>query len=321
MAMRNFRKLIYPFLIVAFLTVGLTYITAQEQWNPQVKVIEPIGTNGWVNYGEGLIRATGIGAAPPDAVNLAQARAMALRAAKADAYRQLLETVKGVRVNSETVVENFITKSDEIRLQVQGIVKGAGVVDTKYLSDGSVEVTLEMSLTGDLSHLMLPSEPKQPPPVIPTTATTTTTTTTTTAPPPTTPDTTTSPVPTPVPEVTGVGTATGLIIDATGLGISPCMAPKIVTPDGYEVYGSAYVDRNFAVKQGMVGYVRTLDQAKSNTRVSEPPPPNPMVIKAEAAVGKMKTDIQISKDDAVKLQSVKDHLSILQNCRVIFVVG
>lgn len=312
MKQNKFRLIIYPIITVSFLLFSFSYLIAQETWDPQIQVIEPVGTNGMINYGEGLIRATGIGAAPPNAVNKAQARAMAIRTARVDAYRNLLETVKGVRVSSETLVENFITTSDEIRAQVEGIVKGAGVKDTKYLSDGSVEVTLEMSLNGDLSHLVLPVEQKIPEPITITSTDTTTTTTTTT---------TTIDTATPKPDVTGMGTATGIIIDVSGLGIRPCMAPKIVTPDGYEVYGSAYVDRNFAVKQGMAGYVRTLEQAKMNSRVTEPPPPNPLVIKAESVTGKMNTDVQISKEDAVKIQSIKDHLNILQNCRVIFVVG
>jgi len=260
-----------------------------------VKVVETIGMNGQVNYTEGLIRAKGIGAAPAKVENIAQARALALRSAKADAFRQLLETVKGVRVSSDTLVENFITTKNEINLKVSGMIHSAGVVDEKYLSDGSVEVTVQMDLTGDLSHLLIPhGEPG------------------------------TSGMqgnPNVSPRIDGSGTATGIIIDASGLNVRPCMCPQIQTTDGKEVYGSAFVDRNFAVTQGMVGYVKTIDQAMGNTRVTEPPPPNPIVFKAEATVGSLKSDLQISASDASKIQSIKDHLNILQNCRVIIVVG
>ena len=51
-------------------------------------------------------------------------------------------------MDSETVVENFMTRSDVIRTHVEGIVKGARIVQTKYLSDGSVETLLSMPMKG-----------------------------------------------------------------------------------------------------------------------------------------------------------------------------
>src|SRR5512135_820135 len=76
---------------------------------------------GKINWTTSEISATGIGAPPTQAVNAAQARAMAERAAFVVALRNLLEIVKGVRVDSETVVENFMIKSDVIRIRVEGI--------------------------------------------------------------------------------------------------------------------------------------------------------------------------------------------------------
>lgn len=74
-----------------------------------------------------------------------QARLLAERAAYADAMRKLLEQIKGVRINSETLVKDFITESDEISAQAQGIVVGAREVG-KYLhtDDLIVEVTMEV---------------------------------------------------------------------------------------------------------------------------------------------------------------------------------
>ncbi|MEW6774695.1 MAG: LPP20 family lipoprotein [Bdellovibrionota bacterium] len=110
---------------------------------------------GLINWGQGYVEASGSGAPPSNAPNMAVARISAERAAKVDALRNLLETVKGVRVDSETTVENFTTTSDTIRTRVEGIVKGAQQIDKKYLGDGAVEVTLRMPLTGDLSQVML----------------------------------------------------------------------------------------------------------------------------------------------------------------------
>ena len=85
---------------------------------------------------------------------------MAERAAVVDAQRNLLEIAKGVKVNGETEVEDFMLKSDVVMTHVNGIVKGAEQVgETNYDSTmGIVSVELEMPLYGGngLSDAILP---------------------------------------------------------------------------------------------------------------------------------------------------------------------
>ncbi len=119
------------------------------------EAVETTGS-GIINWTSGEISATGIGAPPSQPVNAAQARAMAERAAFVVALRNLLETVKGVRVDSESVVENMMVKSDLIRTRVDGIVRGARVVKTAYMSDGSVEVQVAMPIRGALLDALVP---------------------------------------------------------------------------------------------------------------------------------------------------------------------
>ncbi len=92
------------------------------------------------------VTAKGGGAPPPTAVNQAQARLMAERAAKVDAMRNLLEQAYGVRITSATTVRDFITQNDTIRANVDAFIRGAKVIDTRYLSDGSVEMEMEITL-------------------------------------------------------------------------------------------------------------------------------------------------------------------------------
>ena len=135
------------------------------------EVVENL-SSGAINWSQGVVTAKGSGAPPKGITTPAQARLMAERAAKADALRNLLETVKGVRVDSETTVESFTTKSDRVLTRVSGIVVGARVVNTRYLSDGGVEVTVEVNMTGELLAVMLqelpplsvPAMPSPPPP-------------------------------------------------------------------------------------------------------------------------------------------------------------
>lgn len=123
--------------------------------------------SGVINWTQGLITAKGSGAPPTGITVISQARLMAERAAKADALRNLLEAVKGVRVDADTTVENFTTKNDVVMTRVSGIVKGATVVDKRYLSDGGVEVTVAVYLTGELLAVMLQELPPLTMPLMP----------------------------------------------------------------------------------------------------------------------------------------------------------
>ncbi len=93
------------------------------------------------------VRATGSGI-PPEGKTGTEARLMAERAAKVDAYRNLTELVYGVRIDAATTVEDFVTQRDEIKATVSTFIRGAKVVDTRYLNDGSIEVELELPLSG-----------------------------------------------------------------------------------------------------------------------------------------------------------------------------
>jgi len=75
-------------------------------------------------------------------VTPAQSRLMAERAAKADAYRQLGEQLKGVYINSSTTVEDFMTRDDRIITRVEAIIRGARVTDRRFNRDGTVEVDM-----------------------------------------------------------------------------------------------------------------------------------------------------------------------------------
>lgn len=71
----------------------------------------------------------------------AQTRLMARRAAVVDSYRRLAEMIYGVVIDSKTTVRDFVTTNDTIKLKVEGVIRGAVIVDEKYYSDGMVSVT------------------------------------------------------------------------------------------------------------------------------------------------------------------------------------
>jgi len=135
----------------AWITTVITALTLSAPALAAPPLTESLGGgSGELNWTAGTLTVTGSGA-PPDRGSLGQRRLLAERAAVVDGYRQLAELIHGVRVSSETVVKDFTIESDVIRTQVSALVRGAQKVDTRYLSDGSVEVDLQVSLYGPSS--------------------------------------------------------------------------------------------------------------------------------------------------------------------------
>ncbi|MBU4388109.1 MAG: LPP20 family lipoprotein [Proteobacteria bacterium] len=275
-----------------------------DEWQ---EVIEQMG-NGGINWTKGIIQATGIGAPPEEHYGKPQARPMALRAARIDAMRNLLEVTQGVAISSSTLVKNFAITDDIIMAKVSGMVEGAQVVKQEYLSDGTVEVTMQMSLHGGFAQLVLPQEIKQIEPIKPVTPQITA---------PAAPSLSVEPSkPSATEQKPESEIYTGLVVNATGLSARPAMSPKIVDENGQEVYGSAYVSREYAVQQGMSGYAKDMTAAQSNPRVTN----NPLTVKGLKTEGPGKSDIVISNADASKLRSASEHLSFMKKCRVMIVV-
>jgi len=177
--------------------------------------------NGKIDWTTGVASAIGIGAPPAKPVNMAQARAMAKRAGVIVARRNLLEIIKGVRIDSLTLVKDFVVQSDIIRNQVSGYLERSQVVDIAYMSDGSVEATVAMNLRGGFSNLMLPKSIQSIPAIR-------------------------EPQ---VPPGTQGEAYTGLVVDSKGFQVKPAMSPKVVDEDGNEVYGASYVSRDYAINQ------------------------------------------------------------------------
>jgi hypothetical protein len=109
---------------------------------------------------------------------------------------------------------------------------------------------------------------------------------------------------------------TGVIFDAQTLTFTPSASVKILDEDGREVYGSAYVAKDWADKHGIVSYAKTLEQAKTNQRVAG----NPLVIKAVRVTGANNKDLVISNDDARRVRDLAKHLNFLDAAKVVIVV-
>ncbi|MDO8632490.1 MAG: hypothetical protein Q7R41_18565 [Phycisphaerales bacterium] len=88
-----------------------------------------------------------------DAARQAQNKLLAKRAAEADCYRKLAESIYGVQINSETYVRDFITESDTIRAGVDTFIRGIRLGPPQYYEDGACQVEGEVSVAKLITEL------------------------------------------------------------------------------------------------------------------------------------------------------------------------
>lgn len=134
--LRHMRKLILrhiqkatPFLITSvFLVCLILPIQVHGEDHTQVD---------WVS---GYITATGYGTAK-EGTSKALALISSKEAGKYIAMRNLMEAVQGVYIDSQVLVRDYIVKEDVIRAKVEGLLKGAEVIDTKTTWEEGLPIT------------------------------------------------------------------------------------------------------------------------------------------------------------------------------------
>jgi hypothetical protein len=259
--------------------------------NLNAQVNQQVSNYGNINWQDQILRSTGIGAPNPK-MPLAAQRAGALEAAKRIALRNILETVKGMAINSETTVENAMISSDVINTQVSGIVRNFKVAATRYMSTGDVEVDVEIPMSGILMDALLPGQPGgvmlpgQNFPIDPSF----------------------------LPQQSCV--FTGLIIDARGTGLRPAIAPRVLDEQGNEVYGTGYVTRDYSVQIGVVGYETDVNRARTNERVAD----SPLIINGIKAAGTNRTDVVITNPDAQMVIAAAKNMNFMDQCKVMIIL-
>jgi len=258
---------------------------------PAASAVAQDDAKGNIDWIEGFIVAVGNGTS--DKPSLAQRKLMANRAAKSDAQRNLLEVIKGVKVDSNTSVENFMVKEDIIKTNVSGVVKGAQVVKESYQEqpDGSILATVEMriciSRCKGSSHSLIQAlslDKKTDDPVIP----------------PPLPQAVVAPEPPAVPKAYAYDKTkpvTGVVFNLDGRMFERVIMPVVVTEGEdkatFTVYSAKSVKPNVIRTYGVVRYAETVDQAMKNKHLGS----NVMVISAE--------DINAAKMIVIKLDNAK----------------
>lgn len=219
--------------------------------------------HGEVNWTEKSVMATGSGAPDLKLPNVAAVRLNAERAAKLAAYRNVLEAIKGVRVTATTLGGEQLGQ-EQVKTQVEGIVRGCKTVDTRYYSDYGVDVVVKCPLDGGLATVLAPPKAFKT-----------------------------------IDEGAGEKKYTGLVVDAVGLKAKPAIAIRLVGPDGAEIYAQEMVKPAFLRKHGACAFTKTADAASKLERVGA----TPLVVKA-SGFGGSETDLKLSAEEADKLKGV-----------------
>lgn len=275
---------------------------------------------GTIDWNGRFIESVGMGIAPAGKENSAQGKLLAQRAAMADAYRQLAETVNGVQVDAQTTVKDYVVQSDLIRTRVTATIRGAQQIgEAKQNSDGSVAITLRLPIYGQqqlsgaiqlnqhlrtsqapkprqnrLSYslaqlqaqaqlIQLPLRPQQVASV--------------------------GFIPLQLAQNKGF---TGLVLDMCTAPLQPAMSPAVFGADQQVYIGNFPIDPDQVINQGVLQYFDDFGAALESPRVGS----NPLVIEALGAHANQ-TDILVSPEDAQRIIEADASGQFLQALKVV----
>jgi hypothetical protein len=243
-----------------------------------------------------MIYATGEGAVPDvkEQPNRAKAYLQAKTYAKMAAIASLAQEVRGTAISYCSTGKGCVADT-RIKEEIKGVLDSIRVVSARKRPEGKntiVEVTVRAPRPAPPKAAPAPKDP--PAPKKP-----------------------------PVPSwLSGRdrnpgGHYTSLVIDAAGLGVMRSMSPRILRPDGSEVWGTLKVDPDVLSDYGVAAYVRSKSEAYANKRCGE----NPLLVRA---IGRgpsaTAADIVLRDDDASRLIDENRGAGFLEDLRVIIIV-
>ena len=232
-----------------------------------------------------------------------QTRFSAIIAAKVDAQRRLLEIIKGARITSETTIENGILKNDIMVNRVNGILKGARMIEKKYdRQSGTATMKLAIGFNSFLSEAMEDDDFEEI--FIEKTRVTE-----------------------PIFTINSVekhkimtkqkSYYDGLIVDVSNTDMEPAYVNRIFSNQKI-VFDPTKIPQQVFIKRGYASYTTSIQKARAildsfGTR-------NPLIIKANNTT-KLKSDIIINQDDASLIINSNFKNSFLESAKVVFVFG
>ncbi len=255
--------------------------------------------------------------------------------AKVIAQRNLLEVIKGVRIDSELTIKDGMFDSDVIRSRVEGNVRGGQVISNVYDSNlKSAVATIKLEMGKDLLASLL-SDPTQLSwnekiqrfwsgfTLIPNANASTYT------------NRDKATIEKLLADLRKRGDAqgekylttilsdlsstvhSGVLIDVSGIeNFKKAMIVRLVDESGAEIYPANVVSKNTLLKKNTsVGYMYGFEDARNNKRVFN----SPVEIKATSVYKKRYSNVVLTQEQLKKIKSLDKE--ILKNAKVILVLG
>lgn len=255
--------------------------------------VENLAT-GRIDWSNGVVEATGVGVPPGKIENQAQARALATQEARLLAARNILKTLKMLRMNSDHLAKDMVLKHDSLNDQLKNLVSHAAATEAFFLEQGKVKWTITVVIRGKLADMLLPGSIRE------------------------------------IEHIKGEmpdkkadslkshekKAFTGLVIDCRGLKVTPALVPRIMDEEGNEIYGPAVVTRRDAIRIGVAGYEKKIDDALLDPRIGT----NPLKVTGVRASGRNPCDIVISNADAARVFEAPANLGFLRSAGVVIVL-
>lgn len=266
--------------------------------------------HGAINWLTGTVTAKGKSLSTGLAVSSREARLKTMRAATVDARKNLLQILNKIPVTEKLRVKNILRTDEDIMQFVRGDMQNSRITSTTFAEDGVASVTVSITLRDmflekligkhvsfhrvndnpysaanavaeSIENAVLPDSQQE-------SAET---------------------------DIVLPIAYTGLLIDAREVGISPAITVNIVDETGHVLYSPRVVNRNVALRNGMVEYAGTWEEAIASKRSST----NPLVLKAVRVQGKTRSNIVISDEQALLLKQINNAHNFLEEGRVVVV--
>jgi hypothetical protein len=228
-----------------------------------------------------------------------QRRYAAIRAATVVAQRNLLEELKGVRVQGDTTIADGMLESDIVKSQVSGFLKGAKACGRTYhAQERYAEVCLRLYLKGHggvysslyntLKDQKIVAKDEE------------------------------TPIPAKVAEnVVGESDFDAVIVMMSGLSFKPAVVNRILNSKDEVVFDPSQVVNAILVERGTGGF--TNQEGKAKGLLASWNGLRPLVVNAVDT--KQGTDAVISDSDAATLLSADQKNSFLSQAKVVFVIN
>lgn len=301
--------------VTKFLIVNLLPLILLVDFAVAQPLVQKLNETASVDWSRQVILTSGSSSSlPPDSD--ASQRIAAIERAKAVAVENLFKAIKELPLDAHSKVKQALENKSLSAAYIRQIVQKYTIVDTRSMSDMSVEVDVELPLISNLLPLLFPKDKNDgrlkisDEPLCPTCLQL-------------------WPKDKAVPGdiklivpseglTTSKGTPfTGLIIDVRGLNFNPSLSPMVVNSANEEIYSVSYVDRAVASKLGIVNYQDDLSQALKNERVGK----DPLVVRGVQVSGPLSSNIIISANDAILIHAAAKTRNFLKKCKVIILIG